>query len=116
MKVGVKNWRGGECGKRNQFNNYAICRTDCQYGIVDSAHDFTPRGSGFELYCLQIFKVEKIVKIHFVEKSFICAERQTDKDTDRQTDRKTDRQTDRQTNRQTNILNRVVKTCRSANL
>ena len=39
-----------------------------------------------------------------------------DKQTNRQTNRQTDRQTDKQIDKQTNILNRVVKTCRSANL
>ena len=37
-----------------------------------------------------------------------------DRRTDRRTDKQTDRQTDGQTDRQTNILNRVVKTSRSA--
>ena len=37
MKVGVKkNWAGGECVKRNQFSNNAICRR----GIGGNAHNF----------------------------------------------------------------------------
>ena len=47
-----------------------------------------PRGCRIECCNIQIFEVEK-KKFHFAEKSFICAERQTDKQTDRQTDRQT---------------------------